>query len=169
MPTLSGPPTDDSIIQTNPLSSTRREPFFASLSWIRWFLDTLMPALQASPQIKRILALTNQSASILATALPLGSLPAGVYEVSYYARITTPDGAASSLTPSIGWTDGGIAQSLTGAAMIGNAVTTVQSGSAIIAIDAASAITYATAYTSTTPTQMRYKFTVVVKFLGTGT
>lgn len=165
MSTLPGPPIQDSIIELDENDPKRRDPFYVAKTWLLWLMDTLLDAVQAAPQVLKTLPLSGQSAAIGATAIALGSLSAGTYRVSYYARITTPDGVASSLTVTLGWTES-VALTLSGAAMTGDTVTTVQTGVATIVIDAASAITYATAYSSNTPAKMKYRLTVLVEKVG---
>jgi hypothetical protein len=72
---------------------------------------------------------------------------------------------SSSLTVTLGWTSGGQALTLVGAAMTGDALTTVQTGSATVEKDANASITYATAYASNTPDKMRYSLTVAAELL----
>lgn len=105
----------------------------------------------------------TQNASILST--PLGqALAAGLYRVSWYARIVTPDAVSSSLQIVIGWTESSIALSLQGAAITGNLVTSVQSGIApLLQIDNGSPITYGTVYASNTPGAMKYLLTVALE------
>lgn len=165
MPTLAGPPYQDSIIETDETNPKRRDPFYVAKAWLLWLTDTVLKTLQQAPQILKTVALSAQSAAIGATAIPLGSLTAGTYRVSYYARITTPDGVASSLTVTLGFTETANSLSFVGSAMTGDTVTTVQTGTATIVIDAASAITYATAYSSNTPAKMKYRLQVVVERL----
>lgn len=100
--------------------------------------------------------LTDQNASIGATPLAQAALPAGLYRVSWYARVTTAAGVSSSLTVTIGWTEGSVALSLSGAALTGNLVTSVQSGMVFLLIDDGSPITYATTYASNAAGAMKY-------------
>lgn len=179
---LSGPPQGDSLIEQDlppvdeqatlaarvkTIEDRIRQPYYMAKTWLLWMMDTLLASVQASPQILKTVALpAGQHASIGATPIPLGSVAAGIYRVSYYARITSPDGVASSLTVALGWTESTIAQSISGAAMTGDSVTTVQTGSALIVVDASSAITYATTYTSNTPAKMQYRLTVTAEKVG---
>lgn len=135
--------------------------------WLEWFtqvnqLISLSPA-AAVPAI----VLTSQSASIAATDLSGGALRAGLYRVSYYARITTPGGVSSSLTIAFDWTDGGATPTYTGAAMTGNAVTTVQEHVGIIRIDGASPIRYSTTYASVGAPAMQYRLDITLEELPT--
>lgn len=107
--------------------------------------------------------LTDQHASILASPLAAVTLSAGLYRVSWYARITTVDGVSSSLIVTLGWTEGAVALTLAGAAVTGDLVTSVQSGVAFLNIDNGSPITYATTYASNTPNKMRYELILVLE------
>ena len=101
-------------------------------------------------------ALSAQAASIGVTAIPTTSLAAGLYRIAYYTRITTASGATSSLTVTIHWTDGGIACSLSSAALTANTTSTVGTGTALVNIDGASPVSYSTTYASTGVPVMSY-------------
>lgn len=125
----------------------------------RW--NDLVKRLQsAAYNVAPPVALSDQHASIVATPVTTATLAAGLYRVSWYARVTTPDGVSSSLTVTLGWTEGSQALTLSGVAITGDAVTSVQSGMAFLRIDNGSPITYATTYASNTPNKMRYELTV---------
>lgn len=131
-----------------------------ALSWLNWF-TSLQTDVGAAPVRRKTVTLTGQAASIGATAIPLGSLASGLYRVSYLARVTTPATTSSSLVVTVGFTNGGVACSLSGTAMTGNTTSTVQSGSQLVAIDRASPVTYATTYASVGATAMVYSLWLV--------
>ena len=135
----------------------------ATLVLIQWAtsLKTFVDA--ATQLVKAITPLTDQSASLPVTSIPSGSLPAGLYRVSYYARITQAASVSSSLTVTIAWTESAIALTLSGAAMTGNTTTTVQSGSAVIRIDAPGPVSYSTTYASAGGTPMKYRLDVTLE------
>jgi len=160
MSELAAPPTQDSLIE---LDERRRDPYYMAKSWIIWMQDSLTTRVQSAPQSLKTVELTDQNASIGATPVPLGSVTAGRYRVSYYARVTSPDGVASSLTVTIRWTEGAVSLSLSGAAMTGDTTTTVQSGMMLLQVDANVSIEYATTYASNTPGLMKYRLTVQVE------
>jgi hypothetical protein len=118
---------------------------------------------QSSQRIADPVALESQGASIGTTPIPSGALGAGLYRVSWYARITRAATTSSSLTVTIGWTESAVSLALSGAALTGNTITTVQSGSALLQIDQASPVTYSTAYASVGGTSMLYTLTVVLE------
>jgi hypothetical protein len=166
MSTLPGPPIRDSIVELDENNALRRDPYYLAKAWLNWVQQGVIEILQQAPLVKAVVALTNQHASIGATPLALGTkLAAGLYRVAYVARVTTVDGVSSSLTVTLGWTSGGQALTLVGAAMTGDALTTVQTGSATVEVDANSSITYATTYASNTPDKMRYSLTVAAELL----
>lgn len=111
------------------------------------------------------LALTGQKAAIGTTPLVLPALTAGFYRVSFYARVTTPAGVTSTLGGfTLTWTDGGVSIPATLAAGdAGNLNTTFIQGSALVRIDAASAIDYAMGYASNPASAMVYSLGVTVE------
>lgn len=146
-----------------PIAEGRNELLGAD--WQRWFLNTVLGNIsQAGTIYAQSIALSNQSTSIGTTNIPLPSLSRGDYVFFYYARITVTDGVSSSLTVRLGWTEGAVSLTLSGAAMTGDTTTTVQSASVPVFIDAATPLSYSTIYASNTPAKMRY--TLRVKVLG---
>lgn len=123
--------------------------------WVDYFTSQGQLTGDAPARIKTV-QLTTQSAAIGATDFSGATLSSGLYRVSYYARITTPDGVSSSLTVTFDWTDGGATPSFSGAAITGNTVTSYQSETKLIHIDSLSPIRYSTAYASNTPGAMKY-------------
>lgn len=124
--------------------------------------------------------LTGKTAAITATTLYTPAAT-GMFRISVYAKVTTADGASSSLGGStgltIGYTDGtdNIAQSTVaqlvtqaGAAAIvnaGNTTATKLLGSVVIYALTGVAITYAFDYTSGTPGTMTYELHLKVEAL----
>jgi len=70
--------------------------------------------------------LTDQGASISATAIPLQTVYQGTYRVSWYAQITTVGTVSSSLTVTLDWVKNGVTQTNSGAAVTGNTLATHQ-------------------------------------------
>jgi hypothetical protein len=157
--TFPPPPIKDGIAQS-PIRG--RDGLPLTEPWEKW-LNQLTLAIGSAPLRRGSVSLSAQSASIGATAIPAGALAAGTYRVSYYARVTTAAATSSSLTVTLAWTDGGVAQSAAGAAMTGNSTTTNQTGSVLISVDAGSSITYETTYASNGAGEMRYALTVLVE------
>lgn len=164
MSTIASPPAQDSLIQTDPSVRERRNPFYIGANWLRWLQDSLIKRIQAAPEV--LLAnyqLLNQNTSILAAALPLGILGAGTYEVWAYVRPTTADGVGSTIAVALGWTENALALSKVVAQVTSDSVLDAAVGAVRVTIDANSALTYATAYTSVTPGKMKYKLQFTVK------
>lgn len=131
-------------------------------AWFEWFFEVKRRLERAAERLG-IVQVTAQGAAIAATPIPMPSLAAGLYRVSYTARITRAATVSSSLTFTLGWTDGTVACTVAGAAVTGNTTATVQSGTALVRIDQATAITYETAYASVGGTTMQYRLSVIVE------
>lgn len=131
-------------------------------AWIDW-LNRLGGQVTETPFVRNSVTATTQAASVGATDLTGGALNAGLYRITYYARITRAAGTSSSLTVTLGWTDQGQALTPSGTAITGNTVTTFQSASILVYSDAASPITYATTYASVGAPTMQYKLAVTLE------
>lgn len=107
---------------------------------------------------------SNQSASIV-TATVATIIQSGLYRISYRQRVTTPATTNSSLTPTIGWREGGVTQSASGAAMTGNTTTTQQNGVFFVRCDSGTVITAAFLYASTGATAMVFNADVAVELV----
>lgn len=151
------------VVQLDPQSGKPLPGWAMSKDLAIYLQASVIQAIASAPQFYPAVSLTNQSASIGTTPMPLPSLATGLYRLTTYARITTADAVSSSLTITVSWTDGAIACSLSGAAMTGNTTATVQSNTATVQIDAATPISYATTYASNTPGSMKYKLIVLVE------
>ncbi len=138
---------------------------FLARFWLRYF-QSIVDVVNNAARKLVLTSLTAQTASIGATALDTGSLDPGVYRTSYTARVTTAATTSSSLTVTLGWTDGGVAQSQSGAAMTGNTTATAQNGTVLMHIDEATNITYATTYASSGATAMQYSLYVLAEQIG---
>lgn len=131
-------------------------------AWRAWF-TSVKTAIDAAAQLIGAVALVAQGASIGTTAVPTAVRSAGLYRVSYYARITRAATTSSSLTVTISWTDGGVNCFQAGAAIVGNTTATAQSGSLLVRTTDPATIGYATAYASVGGTSMLYAFDVLVE------
>lgn len=107
---------------------------------------------------------TAQTDALSATAVYTTTAP-GWYRISYIARVTVPDGVSSSLTVTVGWTESAQALTLSGTAITGDAVTSVQSGTLFVYADAACDLTIATAYASNTANKMTYSLRATAEWL----
>jgi hypothetical protein len=135
---------------------------FVDLPWILWFQEW-QSRLLASPERLASMTLTGQAASIASSPISTGILAAGLYRLSYYARVTQAATVSSSLTVTFGWTDGGVTCTASGAAMVGNTTATAQSGAFVVHADQAAALTYSTTYASVGGVSMEYQLTVLVE------
>ena len=138
----------------------RRRP---SKTFIEWITSALVTPVETAAQRLAAVSVSGQSASIGTTAIPTAALTAGLYLVSYYARITQAGTVSSSLTVTLHWTESTLALTVTGAAMTGNTTTTVQSGTHLVRIDASSPVSYSTTYASVGATAMQYRLDVVLE------
>lgn len=131
--------------------------------WYRYLSVALVGRLQSSAFLSKSLTLTDQAAAIPPTALAVGA--GGVYRVSWMVRITQPATGGSSVTVTITSTDTGVTVSQSGAPVTGNTTATVESGIVLTRADAASAVTYAVAYSSSGSTAMHYEISLAVEQL----
>ena len=136
--------------------------------WVEW-LNLLAAQVQASPYLQNNVTYTAQTATIAATDFTGGSLTTGLYRLTYYTRITRAATTSSSLTISFTWTDDTVALSLTYAALTGNTVTTGQTNTALVKIDAASPVLITATYASVGATSMEYKLYVGIEAYKTNT
>lgn len=157
-------PWDVSVIQLDPKGKPQPN-FPLSKDFGNWLQTSIVQGVANAPSTFPSVALTGQHASILTTPMPLPSLATGLYRVSYYAAITTADGVSSSLTVTLTWTESTLSKSVSGTAITGNTTTTVQSGTALLVLDAASPISYSTVYASNTPATMQYRLTILLEAL----
>ena len=131
-------------------------------AWVKYFQDQTN-TFSTSPNRVGSAQLTTQAASISTTSVSTASLPAGLYRLSYYARISRAATVSSSLIVTLGWTDDAVTVTASGVAMIGNTTATAQGASFMVEIDQASPIVYSTTYASVGGTTMQYKLDVVVE------
>ena len=130
--------------------------------WVKWFQE-IGAALSATALRLGSVGLTAQAATVSATDFQTVSLTEGLYRVTYAARITRAATVNSSLTVALGWTDGGVSCSQSGAAMTGNTTSTTQSGIVAMHVDAATPVTYTLTYASAGATTMLYSFTAALE------
>lgn len=142
-------------------------PYFTNKSiapvWQRWY-SALVLNVNAAPSQIGTVTLDAQAAAIVTEPIPLPlSLPEGLYRLTYYLRKTVV-GSTSTLTVTLGWTDGGVACTQTFAALTTNTTSATQTNSVTVRSDAGAAFTYALAYGST-GTAMQYAFDLRVEQL----
>lgn len=142
-------------------------PIVEKEGWITLFFrqrwEELRTRFNLSPTVASV-PLAGQAAAI-ATVAAFTVSAGGLYEVSYYMRKTAPDGVSSSLTFTYGWTESGLPLTESETALAADATNAQQSGSKLIRSDANADLTFAVAYASNTPGQMKFRVDVVVKQL----
>lgn len=131
----------------------------------RWreLTDRLVSAAFAAPG--QLVSYTSQSAAIVTAAL-VASTSAPLYRVSYGLRVSQAAGVSSTATVTIGFTQGGVAQTYVGAAVTGNTTTSKQTDSFLIRPDAGTVVTYAVAYGSVGVPSMEFSFDIVAEGIG---
>lgn len=127
------------------------------------YMTRLVGSVNQSPGRINSVEKTTQSASIGATDFSGGAIKAGLYRLSWYARITQAAGTSSSLTVAVTWTDGGVVQTFTGAAITGNTTATNQSNSILIRSDASSPVRYSATYVSVGSPVMTYSLYLTIE------
>ena len=132
--------------------------------WSRWF-TAVRAAMNKRAEVVGSIALTAQTASIASTTLPTSLLVHARYRVSFQVRVTTAAATSSAIQVTIGWTDGGVAQTHVGTNLTGNLTTTRESAVIVIRCDSASAITYTTTYASNPAAAMAYQLDAIVEHL----
>lgn len=129
--------------------------------WAEWY-TAVSDEIAKTPTRAGIVLLTAQGASIGATDMTDGTLGEGLYEVTYYTRITTPASTSSSLTITLDWVDHTQLCAYSSSAITGNTADTWVSATRMFYSDRASPIRYATTYSSVGAVAMLYQFYVVL-------
>ena len=132
---------------------------FMPSSWVRYFTDLVNRTSQSFQRLASVTK-TGQSASISASSVPIGSVTAGLWQVSYYVRVTQAATTSSSIQVSMTWTDGGTVVTHTGTALTGNTTATHEEWVGQFYVDAATVISYATTYASSGATAMKYQLLI---------
>jgi hypothetical protein len=145
--------------RTNPLT---HQSMLHPRHWVEWF-QNLFDTVNAQPERLQQVTLTEQSASIATTAIPLQKFPQGLYRVTWYARITRAATISSDLTIRIRFLDGTVALLVEGAVGASNTVTTWHSGTVVIQSDLDGPISYETVYSSAGATSMQYSLRVTLE------
>lgn len=167
MANLSPLPRETAIVGRVPDPQTGRLTLTGLIAsaWDNW-LSELAERLNDTPNVLVTKTLTAQGASISATAFALPDLSPGLYRISYHARISRAGSVSSSLTVTMGYTNGAVSCTQAGAAMTGNTTATVQGGVVIVDIDQNTSITYATTYADGGGgTSMQYRLSMTVEQL----
>lgn len=126
--------------------------------WMAWLEQAMRDVDRTVGRVKT----RSEGAAITTTAVPTPVLATGLYVVRYAIRVARAATSSSSLTVTVGWTDGGVACSQAGAALTGNTTATQQNGAPVVRVDAGTTITYAVAYASVGATSCLYDLDVAV-------
>lgn len=127
---------------------------YVTQPWQIW-LRNLSTSASATVQTVQTVSLAAQGAAIGATSFKT-PLVTGLYTVTWYLRIVRAATTSSSLQVQVGFTDESIPCVMTGAAVTGNTIATVQSGTFIVRCDRGAPVTYSTIYSSAGATTMQY-------------
>lgn len=162
---LSDPPLNDPIaVVEDRLQAQKFPKLILGWEYIKW-LGELATTVGNAPERKAKVALTGLVASIGVTPLPIASLSAGVWRVSYRFRITRAGTVSSSLQLTLGWTEGGVPISASGAAVVTNTTSSVQWGTFLVRVDGNTPISYSTTYASVGATAMQHDLDLVAEAL----
>lgn len=126
-----------------------------------YFRGADQEANQGPLRIGTPIALVGQNASIGATAITSETLTAGLYQIIYYARITSAAPTTSSLTVNIAWDDGIVSCPHSFTPITGNTISTTGSESYMVLIDSPP-ITFSTTYASNTAGTMQYSLHIAL-------
>lgn len=151
-----------------PLSPVRDKDLIVERSghvgrtWLDWFI-TLRNLLNWAVKREQTVRLTAQGAAIATTNIPLNTLSAGLYRLSWYVRVTRAATTSSSVQLTLGWTDGSVALTKVGANVNGNTTASYDSDAVLIRVDKDSAMTYSATYASTGATSMQFEANIVLE------
>lgn len=125
--------------------------------WLTW-LREIRADIDAAPVGFSPVVVEAHTATIPTTAIPTdAALSAGVYRVSWAAKVVTVAGVASSFQITISWTWKTVTQQCVGTLKNGNLTTTYELSSVpLMYVDAATPITYALAYVSNPAAAMAF-------------
>ncbi len=151
------------IIQLDPQTRKPLPDFTMGKDFGNWLFTSVVQQIANAPQVYPAVSLSTQSAAIGTTPIPLPSLATGAYRITWYLEKTVADGVSSSVQVTISWTHNTKSLSLSGAALTTDTTLAVQSNSITVLIDAASPISYSTAYASNTPGLMKYQLYILVE------
>jgi hypothetical protein len=153
------PPLHEPVVQPD-------KKFMLTEAWREWF-GRVPSTFGSIPNLISVVTLVAQEASIGATDFQNSVLQDGVYRASYRVQVTRAATVSSSLIVTFKWTDGGVLQTADGDAVVGNTVTTGQSDSILMKVDAGTSVQYSIAYVSVGATTMTYSFTASLERIST--
>lgn len=130
-----------------------------------WFMTVLLPRIGQTANIYGTSPPFDEetNAAIAPTALPLGSLSAGLYRVMTFVRVTQADGVSSSVTPVLGFISDGVTCTMAGDALTSDVIDEPISQAFLVNVDQPGPIGISTVYVSNTPNAMSYRLIVTVE------
>ncbi len=154
-------------VTTQITSALLNEPFVGNdqrmtYRWYTYFRGQGQLIDQGPTRIGSPIALANQSTSIGTTSITSETLTAGLYRVTYYLRVTTPDGVTSSIRLNLAWDDTGVSCTHNFTALTNDTVTLPASESFMLNLSQPP-LSYSTTYASNTPAKMRYSLEIVLE------
>lgn len=169
IPSLSAPPIQAPVVEgIGPRAGGSVEDQVRGLmtkGWQDW-VQAFLARLNATQRLIKTTSFDTKSASIGTTPLPLPALGQGTYRVSIELWVTTPATVNSSVSVTIGATEGAANTTQTTAALTSNDVTKPLSATIVLNIDDNSPISYATTYASAGATAMVYRGKITVEQVG---
>jgi hypothetical protein len=156
-------PVADTVVNP-PRNSADAIAWKITSPWLE-YLTRLQGIVQSCLRKINGVTLVEQSASISATDFSGGGLAAGLYEISYYVRVTQAAGTSSEIQVTFDWVDGAVVVTRNSANLTGNTTVTYTSESLPIRIDKNSAVRYSTTYVSVGSPVMKYRLDLTLKQL----
>jgi hypothetical protein len=154
-------PLTPGLVQTELVDEDR----FVTQPWQVHFRDQTA-AMATVPVRQQVVQLPPVAGAIPVTSIATGSLPSGLYRVTAAVRVTVPAATSSSVAVTLHWVDGGVVCSLPMVlAVTGNTTASVGTGTAMVHSDAATPISYSTAYASVAA-GMAYQLHLVLETMG---
>ena len=148
----------------NPLSA-RLPKLKLSPAFTRW-LSGLTQQVDAKTAVISKAVEPDLSDAVAVTPLQIADVTAGIWRVSTRVRVITPGSVSSSIQVTVTWSESGVTQAESGAALNGNLTTTREGKTFVIRPDASTPISYSTAYADGGGAQrMHYSLDVVAERL----
>lgn len=132
---------------------------------INWLLPLTNSVNAAPQQIGDFIDLTNQTDAIPPTDFVGGDIVDGLYLLSIWSRVESPDAVSSSVQVTITYTSGGVIQTFVGDLVSGNLTTSKSQQTVPLWIDEGTSVTFETAYASNTPNTMAYALAIALQLI----
>lgn len=130
------------------------------------WLGSVLTAIDKTPKVEaNVIYPTGSAGNIAITPFKLGTVPAGLYRVTFRFRITQPATTNSALQFFVTYTNNALPLTGLSTNETGNLATSVQAGALPIRVDASTAISYGATYLSVGATPMQYELDAVLESL----